>query len=215
MALLPGAWLPWIEGRFLIVTASGLEPNSGGWVYTFAAGTSTPLATYSNVTLTVANPTEIELDSEGRIPSNIYLLPQGYKFVVYDADLVQQYTVDNIEDIGQTFATTFGTLQTDGSKAVTSGYTVLATDRLVTVASTGGPDPCIVNLPAADEYTALLTIKNVGTIDVDVTPNGIQTIDSVAAAYTIPAAASPSFPSLILASDGVSAWWILGSHKVP
>lgn len=214
MALFPGTLIPWVEQRFLLVTADGLVPNSGGFVHTFAAGTTTPLATYTDADLSVANPVEIELDSDGRPPDPIFLTATGYKFEVYDEDSVLQYTVDDIEDVGQVFAEHFGTLQSDGTKNVTSGYTVLETDRLVTVASSGGPDPCLVNLPAAADYTGMLTIKVVGTIDVDVTPNGLETLDSLAAAYTVPGAVSPLFPAIMLVNNGVSAWYIIGSHGI-
>lgn len=213
MALFPGGLLPWIELRFLKVTADGLEPNSNGYFKSFEAGLSTPLATYSDAELTTANPTTVDFDADGRTTVDVYLAPQGYKFEVYDSDDVLLYTVDDVEDIGGTFASQFGYLQTLGSKNVTSGYTVVPGDRLVTVASTGGPDPCIINLPDAADFTGMLTIKNVGTVVVDITPAGIQTIDDVAAAYEIPVAASPEFPSVILVSDGVSNYWILASHQ--
>ena len=214
MALIPGGLLPWIEERFLLVTASGLVPNANGYIKTFAAGTSTPLETFSDADLTTANPTTLDMDADGRLTDPVYLSPTGYKVEVYDENDVLQYTMDDVEDIGETFAATFGTLQATGSQNVTSGYTVLPGDRLVTVASSGGPNPCVINLPPADEFTGMLTIKNLGTIVLAVTPNGVQTIDSVAAAYTVDAAASPEFPSILLVSDSVSAWWILASHKV-
>lgn len=213
MALFSGGTLPWIELRFLKVGTAGLEPNSNGYFLSFEAGTSTPLETFSDVDLTVANAVRVDFDTDGRTTVPVFLSPTGYKFEVYDSDDVLIYTADDIEDIGETFANLFGQLQTLGSKNVTSGYTVVPGDRLVTVASTGGPNPCIINLPDAANFTGMLTIKNVGTVAVDITPAGIQTIDDVAAAYEIPVAASPEFPSVILVSDGVSNYWILASHQ--
>jgi hypothetical protein len=67
---------------------------AGGQVYTYAAGTTTPLATYSNSTGS-ANANPVVLDSAGR--ANIFLTPDvGYKFVVQDADDNVLLTVDNI-----------------------------------------------------------------------------------------------------------------------
>jgi hypothetical protein len=214
MALIPGELIPWIEMRWLMVTSEGLVPNENGYILSFEAGTTTPLATYSDSDLSVANPVQIDLDTDGRSTVDIYLLPQGYKFEVYDQDDVLLYTVDDVENVGQTFAANFGLLQTEGSKNVTSGYTVLTDDRLVTVASTGGPSPCIINLPSASDYTGMLCIKNLGTEDVDITPSGVETIETIAAAYEIPAAVSPMFPSVLMVSDGVSDWAILASHGV-
>jgi hypothetical protein len=100
----------------------------------------------------------------------------------------------------------------EGGKEVVSGYTVLTTDRLVTVDSTGGPNPCVINLPAASEATQPLVIKNLGTVALAVTPNGADTIDTLASAYTVPVSATPVFPSIQMVPDGTSAWYILASH---
>lgn len=210
MALFPGGLLPWLETRF--VDANG-DALAFGTVESYEAGTTTALETYSQSDLDTgsANPVVMTLDSLGRLPNPVYLLPQGYKFIVKDVDGVVQahYPFDNVEDVGQVFAENIGTIQSEGSKSVTSGYTVLETDRLVTVASTGGPDPCIVNLPPASDFAQLLTIKNMGTIAVSVTPNGSDTIESIAAVYTIPASVSPEFQTIMLVSDGISSWWKL------
>jgi len=41
-------------------------------------------------------------------------------------------------------------------------------------------------------------------------PNGADTIEGIAAAYTVAASASPLFRTVILCSDGSSAYWIIG-----
>ena len=94
---------------------------------------------------------------------------------------------------------------------------MLSTDNLVTVNSTGGANPCIINLPAASTRSTtgtnsgmVLTIKNLGAIPLAVTPNGSDTIDVNNAAYTVPAAVDPLYPSIMLVSDQTSAWWIIG-----
>jgi len=69
------------------------EPLAGGKVYTYAAGTTTPQASYTEVTGTVAASNPVILDSAGR--AAIWL--QGsYKLVVKDANNVVQWTVDNV-----------------------------------------------------------------------------------------------------------------------
>lgn len=216
MAIYPGGLIPWVELRFLRLngTTGVLEPNASGTVETYAAGTSTPLATYADANLVTANATTITLDANG-FPSStgtriaMFLQPTGYKFVVKDDLGSMLYTIDKVEDVGQVFAANFGNLQSAGSKNQSSGYTVIATDRLVTMASTGGPNPCVVNLPAAANYAGMLAIKNLGTVPLAITPNGIETIDTLASPFTVAAAASPAFPCKILISDGVSAWWVL------
>jgi hypothetical protein len=71
------------------------EPLVGGKIYTYAAGTSTPIATYTDYSAGTANTNPIILDSRGQ--ANIWLLSTvSYKFIVRDADDVLLYTVDNI-----------------------------------------------------------------------------------------------------------------------
>jgi len=70
-------------------------PLVGGKIYTYAAGTSTPIATYTDYTAATPNTNPIILDSLGQ--ANIWLLnTTSYKFIVKDADDVLLYTVDNI-----------------------------------------------------------------------------------------------------------------------
>lgn len=70
-------------------------PLVGGKIYTYAAGTSTPIATYTDSGAGTANTNPIILDSYGQ--ANIWLLDTvSYKFVVKDATDVLLYTVDNI-----------------------------------------------------------------------------------------------------------------------
>lgn len=71
------------------------EALSGGLVYFYVAGTSTPKDTYSESTGTTANANPVVLDSRGE--ANIFLLAdEAYKVVVKDSDDVTIYTVDNV-----------------------------------------------------------------------------------------------------------------------
>ena len=70
-------------------------PLVGGKIYTYAGGTSTPIATYVDSSATTANTNPIILDSYGQ--ANIWLVnTTTYKFVVKTAADVLLYTVDNI-----------------------------------------------------------------------------------------------------------------------
>jgi hypothetical protein len=70
-------------------------PLVGGKIYTYAAGTSTPIATYTDSSAGTANTNPIILDSLGQ--AEIWLLnTTSYKFIVKDADDVLLYTVDYI-----------------------------------------------------------------------------------------------------------------------
>lgn len=79
-------------------TAGGI-PLVGGHLYTYAAGTTTPLATYTDASGTTQNPVDIELDARGEAPNGVWLNGASYKFVLASADApaVPIWTVDNIE----------------------------------------------------------------------------------------------------------------------
>jgi hypothetical protein len=210
VATIPGVLIPWLEARF---TDANGAPLAGGKILSYEAGTTTPKPLYTSAALNTPHANPVVLDAAGR--AKMYMAPGGYKFVVTDALDVQQYTLDNIEDVGQTWFNELGTLLAQGAAAVTSGYEILADDdQLVTVDSTGGPDPCVVVLPAAAERGLPICVKNLGTVVVDITPQTGETIDSVAGPYELPVAASPLFPSVWLVSDGVSGYVILASHGV-
>lgn len=66
----------------------------GAKINTYAAGTSTPLATYTDAGLTVPNTNPVICDSAGR--ATVFLQNQPYKFVVTDASNVTLYTQDNV-----------------------------------------------------------------------------------------------------------------------
>jgi hypothetical protein len=73
------------------------NPLAGGKIYTYAAGTTTPAATYTTYTGGTANANPIVLDSAGRTPAQIWLTAgSSYKFVLETALGVTIKTDDNI-----------------------------------------------------------------------------------------------------------------------
>jgi hypothetical protein len=72
---------------------------SGGKIYSYAAGTTTPQATYTSKSGSTAHPNPIILDAAGRVPSGEIWLTLGtfYKFVLQDSNDVLIATYDNIE----------------------------------------------------------------------------------------------------------------------
>ena len=77
-------------------------PLAGGLIYTYQAGSSTPLVTYTDNGGNVANANPIVLDASGRTPQQIWLLTgYSYKFVLQNADAVLIQTLDNIYPILQ------------------------------------------------------------------------------------------------------------------
>jgi len=74
---------------------------SGGLIYTYAAGTTTPQATYTSSTGNVAHTNPIVLDSAGRIPGGEVWLTSllVYKFILKTSVGVQIWSSDNISGI--------------------------------------------------------------------------------------------------------------------
>jgi hypothetical protein len=82
-------------------------PLSGGLIYTYQAGSSTPLTTYTTNNGTVPNSNPIILDSAGRTPQEIWLQTgYTYKFVIQTSAGVTLQTLDNLYPILQTSAAT-------------------------------------------------------------------------------------------------------------
>jgi hypothetical protein len=81
-------------------TNSGV-PLTGGKLYTYAAGTTTPQATYTSSSGGTAHANPIILDSAGRVPGGeIWLSALPYKFVLNTSTDVLIATYDNISGIG-------------------------------------------------------------------------------------------------------------------
>ena len=74
---------------------------SGGKLYTYAAGTTTPQVTFTSSSGNTNHTNPIILDSAGRVPSGeIWITSQSYKFVLKDSTDVLIATYDNISGIG-------------------------------------------------------------------------------------------------------------------
>lgn len=90
-------------------------PLSGGKIYTYVAGTTTPQTTYTSRSASTANTNPIILDAAGRTPQQIWST-EGvlYKYVVTDSNDVQIRVWDNIggsivaSNLGQQLAASSG-----------------------------------------------------------------------------------------------------------
>lgn len=74
-------------------------PLSGGLIYTYTAGGTTPLTTYTSISGLIANSNPIVLDAAGRV--NEVWIPEGvsYKMIVKNANNVIIGTFDNLNPI--------------------------------------------------------------------------------------------------------------------
>jgi hypothetical protein len=75
---------------------------TGGKLFTYAAGTTTPQVSYTTSAGTVARTNPIVMDAAGRVPDGgeIWLTSAAYKFVLKDSNDVLIATYDNISGIG-------------------------------------------------------------------------------------------------------------------
>lgn len=80
--------------RFRAFDANG-DPLVGGKLHTYAAGTSSSQATYTNSALNVPNANPVVLDANGE--ADVWLSTDSYKFVLKDSADVTQWTVDNVQ----------------------------------------------------------------------------------------------------------------------
>ena len=87
-----------VAAQFFTNTGSVL---TGGKLYTYAAGTSTPKASYTSSSGNTAHTNPLILDSAGRVPGGeIWLTVQAYKFVLNTSTDVLIATYDNITGVG-------------------------------------------------------------------------------------------------------------------
>ena len=75
---------------------------TGGKIYTYLAGTTTPVTTYTTPTGSTANSNPIIANAAGRLTNEIWLtIHYSYKFVLKDANDVLIATYDNIPTLPQ------------------------------------------------------------------------------------------------------------------
>lgn len=86
---------PLLKQRFVDSDGNAL---AGGKIWTYAAGTTTPKATYTDYTAVANNTNPIILNANGE--ADIWLASSFYKFVVMNSSDVVQYTVDQVSSVG-------------------------------------------------------------------------------------------------------------------
>lgn len=93
--------LQWIPGQFF--SAAGI-PLNGGLIQSYAAGSTIPLATYTDQSGLTPNSNPVVLDSSGGLSTPIWLGPSAYKFVIMDASSNILRTIDNVWSISYQIA---------------------------------------------------------------------------------------------------------------
>jgi hypothetical protein len=142
---------------------------TGGLIYSYAAGTTTPLATYTTSSGSTAHTNPIVLDSAGRLPSGGELwLTFGtlYKFILKTSVGVTIATYDNVGGIGgtqPTIANFTGTgSQTTfalGSTPANENYTNVYVNGVYQQKNTYSISTSNLVFSTAPPYTALIEIS--------------------------------------------------------
>jgi hypothetical protein len=122
-------------------TTTAGAPLVGGKVYTYAAGTTSALATYTDSTGVTANTNPVILNTRGE--AAIWLSPASYKFALRDANDTPIWTSDNIG--GLNISPAFTGVPTAPTAAGGTNTTQLATTAFVQLSATASiPVGCIV-----------------------------------------------------------------------
>lgn len=110
-----------IGNGFQFFDTNGVPLNAGK-IYTYQAGSSTPLATYSDNAGLVANANPIILGTDGRPPNEVWLTDgYFYKFILKDSSDVTIQTYDNLYGIIGTIPASSGTTIPAGAIMLWSG----------------------------------------------------------------------------------------------
>lgn len=126
---------------------------NGGFINTFQAGSTTPIATYVDNTQTTQNAVAIQLDSAGRPPNEIWLLGgQGYKFTVTNSVGVQQGPVfDNIMGVNDSSGSG------GGGGSLTVWTTVAGTPTFIGAAQFSIPGNLTTTFPVGTRVKSTVT----------------------------------------------------------
>jgi hypothetical protein len=142
------------------------SPLVGGKLYTYAAGTTTPLATYTTITGLVANTNPIILDSRGE--ASVWFSAAKYKFVLKTAADVEIWTQDNL----------WAAANVDGSNATgTWPISITGNAATATIANSVVAGGAVNKLIAGTNITISPTS---GVGDVTVNSTSAATVTSVA-----------------------------------
>lgn len=130
------------------------DPLSNGTLDFYQTGTSTPLDTFSDSTLTTANSNPITLNSAGRLPNDVFLKAEDYKVVLKDSGGSTIWTADPVEGAGASDVS----LETK-----TGAFTVDATDNNKTFLLDASSSGFTVSLPAVADVAANFSVTFIRT----------------------------------------------------
>ena len=130
------------------------DPLVDGLLYTYEAGSTTPLVTYTDSTGVSLNTNPITLDSRGE--ANVWLGAAIYKFALYTSAGVLIWTVDNIN--GNTFASTATGDGTTTAFSVVNGFTAIYINGVYQNRNTYVVTSGTVTFTQAPPYTSIIEV---------------------------------------------------------
>ena len=128
---------------------------SGGLLYIYSAGTTTPVTAYQDSAGTVAHTNPIVMDSAGRIPSEVWLTTgAAYKFVLKTSTSVTLWTMDNLNGINDPSSVPWSIIT--GEPTTLAGYGITDGITAATAASTYAPlaSPSLTGTASATDEAA-------------------------------------------------------------
>lgn len=128
---------------------------SGGLLYIYSAGTTTPVTAYQNSAGTIAHTNPIVMDSAGRIPSEVWLTTgAAYKFVLKTSTSVTLWTMDNLNGINDPSSVPWSIIT--GKPTTLAGYGITDGITAATAASTYAPlaSPSLTGTASATDEAA-------------------------------------------------------------
>jgi hypothetical protein len=139
-------------------------PLAGGLLYSYSAGTTSPLATYTTSSGVTPNTNPIVLDAAGRPAGEIWLSPVAYKLVLKTSAGVQLWSMDNITGLPAA-GSQDDQVATAGQTAFTVGFTYTVGNNSLNVLVNGSKQ--IVTLNYVETSSTIVTFVdglNVGDV---------------------------------------------------
>ena len=133
---------------------------TGGKLYTYQAGTTTPQVTYTTSAGNVARTNPVVLDAAGRVPDSgeIWLLPVSYKFILRDSNDVLIATYDNIFGSGAFAVTNYTGNGSTVAYAVTGNVVAVYINGVYQNRNTYSVTNVTLTFSEAPPFTSLIEI---------------------------------------------------------
>jgi len=133
---------------------------TGGKLYTYQAGTTTPQVTYTTSAGNVARTNPVVLDAAGRVPDSgeIWILPVSYKFILRDSNDVLIATYDNIFGSGAFAVTNYTGNGSTVAYAVTGNVVAVYINGVYQNRNTYSVTNVTLTFSEAPPFTSLIEI---------------------------------------------------------